>query len=68
MLKARKALNASDLDGIVNGFTEDGVLMPMDQPIVLGRDNIRKVYESRLGMFNVSVNVDNSVKEIVAKN
>ncbi len=57
------ALNASDVDGVLALYTEDGVFMPTEAPTAVGHDQVRATYEHVFGM--IKLNIAFSIDEIV---
>ena len=53
-----QVLNASDLDGIMRLYAEDGVFMPQHSPSAVGHDAVRKTYEHVFGMIKLDVEFD----------
>jgi uncharacterized protein (TIGR02246 family) len=47
------ALNGSDVQGIVDTFADDAVLMDLDRPTTVGRERLRADYERGLGLGQV---------------
>jgi uncharacterized protein (TIGR02246 family) len=47
------ALNGSDVQGIVDTFTDDAVLMDLDRPTTIGRERLRADYERGLDLGQV---------------
>ena len=56
-------LNASDVDGVLALYAEDGVFMPTEAPTATGHDQVRAAYEHVFGM--IKLNIAFSVDEIV---
>jgi uncharacterized protein (TIGR02246 family) len=54
------ALNGSDVQGIVDTFAEDAVLMDLDRPTTVGRERLRADYERglHLGQVHRAFHVD----------
>ncbi|MEP6758410.1 MAG: nuclear transport factor 2 family protein [Actinomycetota bacterium] len=48
------ALNSSDVQGIVDTFADDAVLMDLDRPTTNGRERLRADYERGLDLGQVS--------------
>ncbi len=57
------ALNASDVDGVLALYTENGVFMPTEAPTAVGHDQVRATYEHVFGM--IKLNIAFSIDEIV---
>ncbi len=57
------ALNASDVDGIMALYAEDGVFMPTEAPTAAGKEQVRAAYEHVFGM--IKLNIAFSIDEIV---
>jgi uncharacterized protein (TIGR02246 family) len=47
------ALNGSDVQGIVDTFADDAVLMDLDRPTTVGRERLRADYERGLDLGQV---------------
>jgi uncharacterized protein (TIGR02246 family) len=47
------ALNGSDVQGIVDAFDDDAVLMDLDRPTTVGRERLRADYERGLDLGQV---------------
>lgn len=47
------ALNGSDVQGIVDTFADDAVLMDLDRPTTVGRERLRADYERGLDLGRV---------------
>lgn len=54
---------AGDADLLLSLYTDEPVLMPQDQPVVVGKDAIRPLYEAVLKEFDFKSEA--SVKEVV---
>ena len=48
-----RALNRSDVEGIVDLFADDAVLMDLDRPTAVGREQLRADYERGLALGTV---------------
>ncbi len=57
------ALNASDVDGVLALYTEDGVFMPTEGPTAAGKEQIRAAYEHVFGIIKLDIAF--SINEIV---
>ncbi len=57
------ALNASDVDGIMALYAEDGVFMPTVAPTAAGKEQVRAAYEYVLGIIKLDIAF--SIDEIV---
>ncbi len=53
-----QVLNASDLDGVMRLYADDGVFMPQHSPSAVGHDAVRKTYENVFGMIKLDVEFD----------
>ena len=49
------ALNASDVDGVLVLYTEDGVFMPTEGPTAAGKEQIRAAYEQTFGIIKLDI-------------
>ncbi len=49
------ALNASDVDGVLALYTEDGVFMPTEGPTAAGKEQIRAAYEQTFGIIKLDI-------------
>ena len=47
------AVNAGDTSALAGLYTDDGVLMPPNAPVVIGKDAIRRLLETALAPFNI---------------
>ena len=56
-------LNASDVDGILALYAEDGVFMPTEAPTAAGKEQVRAAYEHVFGIIKLDIAF--SVDEIV---
>ena len=59
-----KALNASDVDAVIELYAKDGVFMPSSFPTAVGIESVRGAYEHVFGM--IRLNIAFTVDEIVA--
>jgi uncharacterized protein (TIGR02246 family) len=50
-----KALNASDVDGVMKLYTADGVFMAQHYPPSVGREAVRKAYEGFFKAVKISI-------------
>ncbi|MCH8031058.1 MAG: SgcJ/EcaC family oxidoreductase, partial [Bacteroidetes bacterium] len=57
------ALNASDVDGVLALYAEDGVFMPTEAPTAAGEEQIRAAYERVFGIIKLDIAF--SINEIV---
>ncbi|WP_457652038.1 YybH family protein [Rhodocaloribacter sp.] len=48
-------LNASDVDGVLALYTDDGVFMPTEAPTAAGRDQVRGAYEHVFGTIKLDI-------------
>lgn len=55
---------AGDADLLLSLYTDDPVVMPQDQPVVVGKDAIRPIYEALFKEFDFKG--EGAVKEVVA--
>ena len=53
-----QVLNASDLDGVMRLYAEDGVFMPQHSPSAVGRDAVRQAYERVFDMIKLDIDFD----------
>ncbi|VWB77986.1 ketosteroid isomerase [Burkholderia lata] len=55
-----KALNSSNTDEVMKLYADDAVFMPQNFPTVIGKDNVRKAYETifRTIKLNVTFKID----------
>jgi uncharacterized protein (TIGR02246 family) len=53
-----QVLNASDLDGVMRLYAEDGVFMPQHSPSAVGRDAVRQAYENVFDMIKLEIEFD----------
>ena len=63
LMNYEAALNASDLDGVLALYAEDGVFMPTEAPTAVGREQIRAAYEHVFGAIKLDIAF--SIDEIV---
>ncbi len=56
-------LNASDVDGILALYAEDGVFMPTEAPTAAGKEQVRAAYEHVLG--SIKLDIAFTIDEIV---
>lgn len=49
------ALNASDVDGVLALYAEDGVFMPTEAPTAVGKEQIRTAYEHVFGVIKLDI-------------
>ena len=56
-------LNASDVDGILALYAEDGVFMPTEAPTAAGKEQVRAAYEHVFG--TIKLDIVFSIDEIV---
>ncbi len=56
-------LNASDVDGILALYAEDGVFMPTEAPTAAGKEQVRAAYEHVFGIIKLDIAF--SIDEIV---
>ena len=56
-------LNASDVDGILALYAEDGVFMPTEAPTAAGKEQVRAAYEHVFGAIKLDIAF--SIDEIV---
>ena len=56
-------LNASDVDGVLALYAEDGVFMPTEAPTAAGKEQVRAAYEYVLGIIKLDIAF--SIDEIV---
>ncbi len=56
-------LNASDVDGVLALYAEDGVFMPTEAPTAAGKEQVRAAYEHVFGIIKLDIAF--SVDEIV---
>ena len=56
-------LNASDVDGVLALYAEDGVFMPTEAPTAAGKEQIRAAYERVFGIIKLDIAF--SIDEIV---
>ena len=61
--KYEAALNASDVDGVLALYAEDGVFMPTEAPTAAGKEQVRAAYEHVFGI--IKLNIAFSIDEIV---
>ncbi len=59
-----KALNASDVDAVLELYADDGVFMPSSAPTAVGIESVRAAYEHVFTM--IKLNIAFTVEEIVA--
>ncbi len=59
-----KALNASDVDAVLELYADDGVFMPSSAPTAVGIESVRAAYEHVFTM--IKLNIAFAVEEIVA--
>ncbi len=59
-----KALNASDVDAVIELYADDGVFMPSSAPTAVGIESVRAAYEHVFTM--IKLNITFTVEEIVA--
>ncbi len=58
-----KALNASDVDAVLELYADDGVFMPSSAPTAVGIEGVRATYE--FVFTQIKLNVSFTVEEIV---
>ncbi len=58
------ALNASDVDAVVELYADDGVFMPSSAPTAVGIESVRAAYEHVF--TTIKLNIAFTVEEIVA--
>ena len=63
LMNYESVLNASDVDGILALYAEDGVFMPTEAPTAAGKEQIRAAYEQVFGIIKLDVAF--SIDEIV---
>ncbi len=56
-------LNASDVDGVLALYAEDGVFMPTEAPTAAGKEQVRAAYEYVFGIIKLDIAF--SIDEIV---
>ena len=56
-------LNASDVDGVLALYAEDGVFMPTEAPTAAGKEQVRAAYEHVFG--TIKLDIAFSIDEIV---
>ncbi len=59
-----KALNASDVDAVIELYADDGVFMPSSAPTAVGIESVRASYEHVF--TTIKLNIAFTVEEIVA--
>ncbi len=59
-----KALNASDVDAVIELYADDGVFMPSSAPTAVGIESVRAAYEHVF--TTIKLNIAFTVEEIVA--
>ncbi len=59
-----RALNASDVDAVLELYADDGVFMPSSAPTAVGIESVRASYEHVFTM--IKLNIAFTVEEIVA--
>ncbi len=59
-----KALNASDVDAVIELYAGDGVFMPASAPTAVGIESVRAAYEYVFS--TIKLNITFTVEEIVA--
>ncbi len=59
-----KALNASDVDAVIELYAADGVFMPASAPTAVGAESVRAAYQHVFTM--IKLNIAFTVDEIVA--
>ncbi len=59
-----KALNASDVDAVLELYADDGVFMPSSAPTAVGIESVRAAYEHVF--TTIKLNIAFTVEEIVA--
>ena len=59
-----KALNASDVDAVIELYAADGVFMPASAPTAVGIESVRAAYEYVFS--TIKLNITFNVEEIVA--
>ena len=59
-----QALNASDVDAVLDLYADDGVFMPSSAPTAVGIENVRAAYEHVF--TTIKLNIAFIVEEIVA--
>ena len=57
-----QALNASDLDGVIRLYADDGVFMPSSAPTAVGIESVRAAYEHVF--TTIKLNIAFTVEEI----
>ncbi len=57
-----KALNASDVDAVIELYADDGVFMPSSAPTAVGIENVRAAYEHVF--TTIKLNIAFTVEEI----
>ncbi len=55
LMNYEAALNASDVDGVLALYTEDGVFMPTEGPTAAGKEQIRTAYEHVFGAIKLDI-------------
>ena len=63
LMNYEAVLNASDVEGILALYAEDGVFMPTDAPTAAGKEQIRAAYEHVFG--TIKLDIAFSIDEIV---
>ncbi len=53
-----QVLNASDLDGVMRLYAEDGVFMPQYSPSAVGHDAVRQAYANVFDMIKLEIEFD----------
>ena len=63
LMNYEAALNASDVDGVLALYAEDGVFMPTEAPTAVGKEQIRAAYEHVFSAIKLDIAF--SIDEIV---
>lgn len=58
-----QVLNASDLEGVIRLYAEDGVFMPQHSPSAVGRDAVYQSYKNVFEM--IKLDIDFEIVEVV---
>ena len=58
-------MNARDLDRVMNGFSDDVVYMPPNQPALMGKNAVRSMWASLLREFAFEVVVSTDDVEVI---
>ena len=61
-----RVLNASDVDGVLALYTDDGVFMAQNNPSAVGREQVRAAYTAVFDAIDLNVTFDIVEVEVIA--